>query len=154
MVSLRRIYRGAAAAFLAAALSGCLLVPVIDGVKKIGVTKSDRMALLPERLEQFNQAMYWGRSDDALAYAVPESRPELVKSMREAAKFQERIVETRVDHIEFNDDGTAATVEVTVKAFRVPVYVVNDSPKQQRWEFSLADGWQLVGIDEEKKDAA
>ena len=141
-------------ALFAVGLSGCLLVPLVDGVKKIGVTKSDRMALLPEQVENFNQAMYWGRSDQALTYAVPESRTELVKSMREAAKYQERIVETKVDHIEFNDDGFEATVDVTVKAFRVPVYVVNDSSKQQRWVFSLTEGWQLAGIDEEKKDAA
>ena len=135
-------------------LSGCLLVPIVDGVKQIGVTKSDRMALLPEQVARFNNAMYWGRSQDALTFALPESRAELTKAMKESSKYQERIVETKVDHIEFDDEGTNATVEVTVRAFRVPIYVVNDSAKQQRWVFSLTDGWKLAGIDEGKKDEA
>jgi hypothetical protein len=98
--------------------------------------------------------MYWGRSQDALTFALPESRAELTRAMKEASKYQERIVETKVDNIEFDDDGTHATVEVTVRAFRVPVYVVNDSAKQQRWVFSLTNGWQLAGIDNGKKDEA
>jgi hypothetical protein len=148
---IRRILLGGV---LLLGLSGCLLVPIVDGVKKIGVTKSDRMALLPDRVQSFNHAMYWGRSEDALAFALPESRPELMKSMKEAAKYQERIVETKVDFIDFDEDGTSATVDVTVKAFRVPVYVVNDTARRQRWVFSLTDGWQLAGIDGEIKDAA
>jgi hypothetical protein len=130
------------------------LVPIVDGVKKIGVTKSDRMALLPDRVATFNHAMYWGRSQDALTFALPESRSDLSKAMKEAAKYQERIVETKVDNIEFDEDGTNATVEVTVRAFRVPVYVVNDTAKRQRWVFSLTNGWQLAGIDEGAADDA
>lgn len=148
--------RGIVCGLVLVGLSGCILVPIVDGVKKIGVTKSDRMALLPERVASFNHAMYWGRSEDALAFTLPESRPEIVKSMKEAAKFQERIVETKVDFIDFDEDGTSATVDVTVKAFRVPVYVVSDTAKRQRWVFSLTDGWQLAGIDSdgEQRDGA
>ncbi len=141
-------------ALVIAFLSGCVLVPIVDGVKQIGVTKSDRMALLSERVQRFNHALYWGRSDDALAYAVPENRAQIAQVLKASNKHQERIVETKVDHIEFSEDGTTATVEVTVKAFRVPVYVVNDTAREQRWVFSFAHGWQIAGIDEGSKDAA
>lgn len=147
----KRVFVGG---FLLLGLGGCLLVPIVDGVKQIGVTKADRMALLPDRVASFNNAMYWGRSQDALTFALPESRADLTRAMKEASKYQERIVETKVDHIEFDDEGTHATVEVTVRAFRVPVYVVNDSAKQQRWVFSLTNGWQLAGIDNGSKDDA
>lgn len=139
---------------LVASLGGCILVPLVDGVKQVGVTKSDRMALLSERVQRFNHALYWGRSDDALAFAVPERRAELSQALRAAAKNQERIVETKVDYIDFSEDATAATVDVTVRAFRVPVYVVSDTARRQRWVFSFADGWRITALDEGGEDAA
>lgn len=127
----------------ALALNGCFLAPAIDSFNKLGVTESDRQALLAERLKNFSDALYWGQPGEALAFVAAQSRAELEPELRRIQK-QEKIVESKIEGVGFSESGYKAKVDVVVRYFRVPFYVVNERAETQNWEFGLSGGWQLV----------
>ena len=123
-------------------LNGCFLAPAIDSFKKLGVTSSDREALFPEHMKRFNEALYWGYPQEALKYVVAESRAQVSEQLKDTGE-SERTVETKIRSVDFAKDSYEAKVEVDVRYFKVPVYVVNTRHEKQDWVFSTSDGWKL-----------
>jgi len=126
--------------------SGCILAPAIESFKRAGVTEADRQKILGENVEHFNQARFWGKPQKALLYSVPESQPALSKTLRKS-KSEEQIVDAQVEHIEFSDNAYKALIDVKVRAFKVPVYIVRDRIERQHWVFSLGDGWRIEKLE-------
>lgn len=126
-------------------LSGCFLAPAIDSFKKLGVTAADREKLLAERIRAFNDALSAGGPGDAEQLLVPEKRTELAREIRKLRK-SERVVDTKIEAVGFEDDSYKAKVEVTVRAYKVPFYIVNERIEEQEWQFvSVSSGWLLAG---------
>jgi len=133
-------------------LSGCVLVPWIDSYKKIGVSEGDRQRLLQERVLEFQRAVYWGRPEAALAFVDPEVRDDLWRVIR-ARGDREKIVDSKVEFVKFEENSYSAEVDVAVKYYRVPYYVVQERVERQQWNFTISDGWrysamELVELDE------
>lgn len=124
-------------------LQGCFLAPAIDSFNKLGVTQGDREALLPQHMRRFQDALYWGDPQKALIYVQPAARPKISTQLR-TRDDEERIVESRVDQVNFENDSYKASVEVTVKYYKVPFYVVTKRRESQEWDFDVTNGWQLV----------
>jgi len=124
-------------------LTGCgIFAPLIQSARSVGVTPSDRRNLLPEELAKFNNALYWGSFDDALSRTLPEAREEILTQIRKNREL-ERLVESKVDYIDYAEDAYSAKVEITTKYYRVPFYVVTDRNEQQTWKFTISGGWKL-----------
>lgn len=125
-------------------LSGCMLAPAIESFKKIGVTAGDRAALLPQHVKRFNDAVYWGRPDQAISFMTPECRKELAKVYNQR-KRNERLTESAVEGVEINDESREATVDVLVRYLdlKAGTNVVNERRVKQEWVFSVSTGWQL-----------
>lgn len=123
-------------------LSGCILVPFIQAFKETGATEGDRMALLSEEVKKFNAAVVWGNPTEAMTFVAPESQLKLSSQFKDKSE-DERIVETKVDSVEWGDAARTATVSVKVRYFRVPVYVVNVRKEEQQWQFTLSEGWKI-----------
>lgn len=133
-----------------ASSSGCFLAPAIDSFNKLGVTSSDRQALLAERIKLFSDALYWGEPSEAMLFVAPAHRVTLEPEFRRIKK-QEKIVENKIESVEFSEDARKAKVEMTVRSYKVPFYVVNDRTEIQNWEFNLSDGWLLASRAESKR---
>ena len=133
-------------ALLFLALTGCqILVPVIDGFKQMGVTEGDRKNLLKPQVQGFQGAIGGGDLDGALSYLhsdAPQLRQAVIDEIRRT-KHKEKVVDSQIDMVIYADDANRADVEVLVKYFRVPYYVVNRRVEMGEWEFSLNDGWKL-----------
>ena len=123
-------------------LSGCFLAPAIDAVGNIGFTKSDRTRLLPKTVNKYHEALYWRKSNEALTYVTEESRELLAQDIRKTLK-EERIVESKVEAMDFSENGKEATVEVVVKYYKEPFYLVNERREHQDWQFNISDGWRI-----------
>ena len=145
-----RIFRNLSPFFglilLVSFLSGCILAPAIESFKRAGVTEGDRQRILSENVEKFDQARFWGQSQKALAYCTPEGQPILAKILRKS-KSEEKIVDTSIDNIEFLDSSYKAVVDVKVRSYKIPVYVVGDRIERQTWVFSMSDGWRLENVE-------
>lgn len=128
---------------ISTAMGGCILAPIIDSVSKLGVTGGDRRALFEQRVKDFNEALYWGHPEQAVAYVDPSVRAELVNQLRKENKGR-RLVESKIDWVEFNDGVDEVSVDIVVKYFDEPVYIVQNRKESQRWRFSYSDGWQLL----------
>lgn len=128
---------------LLACLQGCVLAPLIQSYKQIGVSESDRQQLLQDSVKDFQRALYWGQAGEAVALTEEASQEELRKLIRTSRK-SEKIVESKVDYVEFGDESMDAEVEVVVKYYKVPFYVVNERTERQKWNFSYSSGWKYV----------
>jgi hypothetical protein len=123
-------------------LSGCLLVPFVDAFKKSGATESDRMALLAPEVQRFTEAIGWGNRSEAMSFVVEESRKEISSQFKKLGS-EERIVDSKVDDVEWINSAWEAKVAVKVQYYMVPYYVVKTRLEDQHWIFSVASGWKL-----------
>lgn len=123
-------------------LSGCIFVPFIDAFKKTGATEGDRMALLGPEVQRFSEAIGWGKKTEALSFVVDESKKDISVQLKKVGS-EERVVDSKVDEVEWANDAYDAHVAVKVQYFLVPYYVVKTRTEQQHWVFSLASGWKL-----------
>jgi len=122
--------------------SGCILVPFLQAFKETGATPADRRALLEPETKKFSDAMLMGRKMRALSLVLPESRETINDQIKEIGEG-ERVVEAKVDDIQWDDDAWKATVFIKIKYYKVPYYIVESRIDQQQWEFSMSDGWKL-----------
>lgn len=125
------------------ALSGCVLVPFLQAFKEAGATESDRMVLLNDQVKKFNAAVVWGNKAEAISYIDSESRVLIAPQLKDTNE-EERIVDSRVDNVEWGEGAREATVSVKTKFYRIPIYVVNTRVEEQQWKFTHGDGWRLT----------
>jgi hypothetical protein len=126
-------------------LSSCLFAPVIQEIQGFGIGPEDRQNKLSEDSRTFLDALYWKRAGMVLDYAKPEFRDEL-KSILRGRSSDERVVESRVDFIDFDEESYAAEVEVVVRYYTVPYYVVEERREIHNWLFTLTSGWKIAKI--------
>lgn len=122
--------------------SGCILVPFLQAFKETGATPADRRALLEPETKKFSDAMLMGRKMRALSLVLPESRDEISQQIKDIGEG-ERVVEAKVDDIQWDPDAWKATVFIKIKYYKVPYYIVESRMDEQHWEFSMSDGWKL-----------
>lgn len=143
MNQLTRLVSPCIVLLLGAALSGCLFaVPLIEGFQDTGVTEGGRASQLKEDLRFFHHAIEDGNKATAVAYASDEFRDEFKTFLRKFSR-SEKIVSAKVDFIDMADDAYSATVEVYVKYFTQKYYIVQERLIEEKWEFSLGEGWRL-----------
>ena len=134
--------------FALSSLQGCVaLVPIVKSYSEIGVTEGDRMALLEEKVDTFNDAMYWGKMQRALEMSDKTNHDSLRRELRRRKK-EERVVETEIEFVDFSEEAYKANVDVLVKYFKVPFYVVNERLERQEWEFETGMGWKFVKLEQ------
>ena len=126
--------------------TGCILVPFIESFKSAGVLESDRKQLLEEQIEYFNRARSWGKPTQTLAFVTKESRPQM-RTLLSDKKNKERIVETTIDDLLFQDEARNAEVFARIKYFAIPYYVVEERVEKQQWIFSTVAGWKLAKLE-------
>ena len=128
---------------LVVSASGCILVPFVQAFKEVGATEGDRMALLPEQIKKFNAAVVFGNRMEAMSCVSTDSQGKVGSELKDNTE-EERIVDSKVNNVVWADNARQATVEMKVKYFKVPVYVVNTRVEEQRWAFNVGEGWKLT----------
>lgn len=140
--------------WIVSAFSGCVvLAPLIQSYKETGISEGDRKQLLSQSVKEFNEALFWGRVDTALALADASVHDQLRKEVRKKRK-SERLVESNIEYVDFKDGARKADVDVLVRFFKVPVYIVKERIERQRWIFALGSGWKLSGREVIEEDNA
>lgn len=137
-----RTYRVLMSLTVSLLFSGCILVPFLQAFKETGATPADRRALLEPETKKFSDAMLMGRKMRALSLVLPESRDEISQQIKDIGEG-ERVVEAKVDDIQWDPDAWKATVFIKIKYYKVPYYIVESRMDEQHWEFSMSDGWKL-----------
>ncbi len=145
-ICVRVVSRGVSvgvAVLLMLSLSGCFLAPFIGAFKQAGVTQSDREALLPKDVKRFTDALFWGTSGPIMEMVDEPAKKQVSQQVAEATDV-ERVVESKVVSIDFGDGSYTAQVDLKVRYYRVPYYMVQDRVEIQQWQFSFNDGWQIT----------
>lgn len=122
-------------------VSSCALVPFINSYKKMGVTVNDRKALLEEHARKFNKAYASNRFTVASRYVADEYRRNFMSDLRNR-KRKEKLVDSKVDFIDISEDARECTIDVVMRYYKVPYYVVHDRLYQQKWKFE-SGAWKL-----------
>lgn len=123
-------------------VNACVLLPVIEAVKKSGATESDRMALLSQDIKQFTDYLSWADKVGASQFVADEARAEIMKQYSDIGQ-SERIIESQLNDVRWEDSAHVAKVALRVKYFKVPFYVVNIRTENQEWVFAMSTGWKL-----------
>jgi len=139
---MRAVFRHVAVALLSVAVSGCIVVPFIQAFRETGATPSDRRALLEPETKKFSDAMMLGKRMKALSVVLPESRDDIGRQIKELGEG-ERVVEAKIDDVQWDDESMKATVYMKIRYYKVPFYIVETRMDEQHWEFSMGDGWKL-----------
>ncbi len=122
--------------------SGCgAIAPFIQAWKNAGATEADRKALLMPQVREFGEALYWGKGE-AVLFIDPEASAEVAQSLT-IQREDMRVVETKVRRIEYEPSAYTAHVELTVKYYRIPYYIVTTATEKQVWRFEIAGTWRL-----------
>lgn len=131
------------AGVIAVFLNSCILAPIIQGFQESGATPSSREQLLAKDVKRFTEAVFWGNTRQALKYVDPALSPDL---SAELAKYQgnRRLVEGKLIDIRFSESSFQAEVDLLMRYYEVPVYVVKESNETQEWKYSFTDGWKIV----------
>ena len=127
-------------------LNGCAAVPIISGLRELGVSADARQELLRNELRSFNRAFQAGKTEAVLGYVAKESEDLrlMLRDQMRNTRGKERVVEYEIDFIDFSEGAWEADVETTVRYFQVPYYIVKDRFEKQKWRFNASDGWKLV----------
>jgi hypothetical protein len=128
---------------LLASLQGCILVPFINSFKQIGATKADRKVLLEKDLKEFNTAMRAQRFDAALQYVDQAYMNEFKNTLRSRMR-SEKIVDMNVEMFDLAEDVRSGQIDMVMRYYEVPYYVVKDRLYEQDWAFS-SGSWKLRG---------
>ena len=123
-------------------LTGCIVAPLVDAFNKIGLTESDRVALLTPDVKGFNEALIWGDKSRALAYASEKSREKISEQLDELGE-EMKVVDSKIKDIEFKEDSYKASVSTVMRYYKVPYYVVKNRKEIQEWVFDLQSGWKM-----------
>lgn len=132
--------------FILLSLSGCFLVPIINGFQEVGATASARRDLLKKTVEAFHNAIKSCDMTSAMTYISKEDNVlrDQVRSELRRNKEKQKIVTSSIDFVEFDDDAYFVDVEIRTKYFIVPYYVVNERLETEQWQFvSMGTKWQL-----------
>ena len=131
-------------------LSGCVLAPAIDSVKRAGVLEGDRQNLLSQEIKHFSDVMSLGQPTKMLEFVAADRLSQIAPDLKKNFK-NEKIVDCSVDDVQFSNDSYDADVKVRIKYYKVPVYVVDERLEHQRWTFSSSTGWKIY--EREKLDS-
>ncbi|MGI6524882.1 MAG: hypothetical protein ACOX2O_06265 [Bdellovibrionota bacterium] len=143
---MRVVARSLLALLLMFGVSGCVLVPFISGFRELGATADSRQELLNKTIKNFQVAIKSSNITAALSF-IDKDNKELREAIRDEmrrTKDKEKIVDSRLDFVEYDDDSYHADVEIRTKFFKVPYYVVMERLEKEKWEFFVRKGWQLT----------
>lgn len=114
----------------------------------------ERSVMLSQRLDKFHRAVYWGSVNEVTEYVMPDKQLTFISDLKKQRKEQQ-FVDFEVSQVDFTDpEKNNADVEVKVRFFKVPTYVVETRREIQHWEFDRFDGgWKLRDVEPAADDA-
>jgi hypothetical protein len=139
---MKRILFCGALLLLALGFQGCFIVPIINGVKDMGVTEGDRARLFNKAVSDFHDYQRMQLLTEMASLVEPDWRQNFMNIFRQR-RHNEKIVDFSIDLVEFSEGVTRANVEVAVRYFEFSRYVVETRIEQQTWVFSTSSGWRL-----------
>lgn len=123
-------------------LQGCIAVPFINAYKEAGFTAEDRKAKLPKQVRLFGNNLGMSSSMQMAQFIAPDKRREVMTKLDQPDR---KIVDVKVNFVDFNEDGTDASVDLAVRGYQVPFYIVKTTVEHTKWKY---DGdWLLYEID-------
>lgn len=111
----------------------------------MGASEDDRKALLGPQVKKFGEALYWGKGE-AILFVDPAASADIKKTLT-TQREDMRVVETKMRSVDFEDGARTAKVELLVKYYRIPFYIVTDSLEKQVWKFEVGGTWRLLKRD-------
>lgn len=127
-------------------LSGLLLLSLggcsqatYNNVEQVFASEDEQRKSVGKMVDDFHQALYWGDASAATLYVVPEIRDDF-HFQTSQRKEKERVIEAEVRKISLDQENDVANVDVFIKYFRVPNYVVKTRHEKQVWEYRSGEG--------------
>lgn len=112
-------------------------------IQLVSAGPESREALLRERLGRFHKEIYWGALDRAALMVHPEVQQKF-HDVYEERREKDKIIDLDVKKVDFSNESKSAEVEVMVRFYQNPTYVVQTRSEKELWGFySTEGGWML-----------
>jgi len=122
--------------------SGCLASHLIQGVKDLGMTASDRRDQLAQAIKILHRGLARERAMIAPELLLFDVRPELEKKLRDVLRGR-RFVDVTIDNSEFSEGAWEAESSGRASAFKSPAFIVEEYEITEHWTFVVNEGWRL-----------
>ncbi|RMD85196.1 MAG: hypothetical protein D6808_05765 [Candidatus Dadabacteria bacterium] len=126
--------------------SGCAAIaPSVIAVKEAGFTESGRKEAFNKSIRGFYSALFWQNIAQALDYVDENNRDSMFKWIR-SFKRPNRIVDTKIESLTFDEGAFSAEVEVSRKIMNDDTRVVKTVVQKEIWVFSRMQGWKVKSV--------
>lgn len=125
-------------------VTSCIFVPFVESVRDIGATPSHRMALMNETLKDFKQTLSWS-DNNRLGKFIREDKFREIIDKFEVDK-DTKVIDAKIERVEYANDVYEADVELLMRRYSLNTLVVKEIELNQKWSFSLTDGWKLFDV--------
>jgi hypothetical protein len=143
MPILKLLFRLSITSLLASSLFGCAALNS-DNLNDIFATDGVKAKRLNERVEKFHQALYWSSAQEAAMYIDKSQRREILRTLI-GEKQKQKLVDLSVDFVDLQSDGETALIDVRVRYYPIPHYVIITRVDQETWKFDrFGGGWFLT----------
>lgn len=128
---------------LAVLQTGCLGT-ALSTLDDMTAGMNQRIAMHQNAVQVFHKGVSWGAPETVSKYVSPRIISTFAKKFP-GYSDKEKLVGIEVDEIAYEEDAKTAYVDVTIKYFRKPAYVVDTKKQSEKWEFrSMDGGWLLT----------
>ena len=115
-----------------------------DALEFAVATPAKKRSLLNERVAEFHRRIYWGDASAASQFVQADYRSDFYRKIKKIRR-NEHLVDIEVDDVQLDDDGNGADVDVIVRYYKTPHYVIKTRNEIERWSFNrFAGGWVLI----------
>lgn len=132
---------------LACALSGCLGA-TLSTLEDLTAGQGKRISSLNQAVAKFHKAVYWDTGYEAAKFVAPEAQATFANKFRSSPdglyQDKEKLVDINIEGVEFDPEVNRARVEVLIKYFKVPQYVVQTRKQSEIWSYHRMDGGWLL----------
>lgn len=124
-------------------LSGCILAHLREATKELGVTPNDRKSLINKEVKDLHYALQEGHLMRALRNVDEDYRYEMKDNFK-ATVDGEKIVDFKIEYIDFSGDAYNAEVELKVRYYKIPTYIVETRLERELWVYNTPSGWKVI----------
>ena len=131
--------------YLVFAFSACGVLGSGD-LNNVVAMGAKKRQMLQERIDRFNQAMYWGDATLAVSFVSSDIRQDIYNRAK-ASRQTEHYVDLSVEDLKYEPEAESAEAVIGVKYYRTPNYTIRQRTEKQKWVFDrFGGGWLLQNL--------
>ena len=127
-------------------MSGCLIVGPLQELSDVFASDRDKIVMFTDTVNAYRRAIHGRKIHNASAYVSDDALSDFM-ALHSNKRKKEKLVDYEIQDVQFADGNSEATVEVEVRYYKVPHFMIKTRVERERWEYHrLTGGWRLEAV--------